>query len=63
LHRARSVCRRAERSVLSLAAEEGIRWEIITYLNRLSDWLFTAARTANALEGVSDIAWQKSEEV
>jgi cob(I)alamin adenosyltransferase len=62
LHRARAVCRRAERAVLDLAAEAPVRSESLAFLNRLSDWLFTAARTANAEIGVSDIEWQKSEE-
>ncbi len=63
LHLARAICRRAERSVLELHAEEPQRSELLVFLNRLSDWLFLAARTANASQGVLDIAWQKSEEI
>ncbi len=59
LHQARCVCRRAERSVLLLHHEEPVREEVLQYLNRLSDWLFTAARTANHLSGVSDVKWEK----
>jgi cob(I)alamin adenosyltransferase len=59
LHLARAVCRRAERSVLVLHNEEPQRMELLVFLNRLSDWLFVAARTANAREGVPDVAWQK----
>lgn len=61
LHAARCVCRRAERSVLSLSATEPVRTPSLRFLNRLSDWLFVAARTANADGRVVDIEWQKSE--
>ena len=59
LHLARAICRRAERSVLVLHNEEPQRPELLVFLNRLSDWLFVAARTANAREGVPDVDWQK----
>lgn len=62
LHNARSVCRRAERSVIELYREEHIRSEIKVFLNRLSDWMFVSARTANVRAGVHDIAWSKPEE-
>ncbi|MHA4893035.1 ATP:cob(I)alamin adenosyltransferase, partial [Enterococcus faecium] len=48
LHVARTVCRRAERAVLVAHAESPISQELRTFLNRLSDWLFAAARAANA---------------
>jgi cob(I)alamin adenosyltransferase len=55
LHHARAVCRRAERRCVSLAAEEaGVNGEAITYLNRLSDALFTLARLVNKREGVRE---------
>lgn len=57
LHLARSVCRRAERAVLRAAEEEGVRPQLLQYMNRLSDWLFVAARTANAHSGVEDVKW------
>ncbi len=60
LHLARTICRRAERVVVSLAAEEAINPELVPYLNRLSDFLFVAARVANARAGVADVPWQKS---
>jgi len=60
LHLARTVCRRAERVTVTLAAEESVRAEILTYLNRLSDFLFVAARVANARAGLGDVPWQKS---
>ena len=47
LHVARTVCRRAERDVCSLAAQEPVAPEVIAYLNRLSDLLFVLARAAN----------------
>lgn len=63
LHFARTVCRRAERRVI-LAREEGeeISDEALRFLNRLSDWLFVAARTANARAGVADVAWSPERE-
>ena len=57
LHHARTVCRRAERSTVSLDREETLDPAIVQYLNRLSDLLFTMARVANARSGVSDVAW------
>jgi cob(I)alamin adenosyltransferase len=60
IHLARTVCRRVERLTVALAAEEPVPSEVITYLNRLSDLLFTAARAANAAAGVPDITWTQS---
>lgn len=57
LHLARTVCRRAERYETTLARKENIGSEIGKFLNRLSDYLFTAARMANHLEGTDDIEW------
>ena len=60
LHLARTVCRRAERrAVEAQAAGEGLNPAALVYLNRLSDWLFTAARLANAQAGVGDVAWRR----
>ena len=58
LHQARAVCRRAERSVVALAAREGERVgeTAIAYVNRLSDYLFVAARHANE-GGKADVLW------
>jgi cob(I)alamin adenosyltransferase len=60
LHLARTVCRRAERAVCALAADEahGVDPRILAWLNRLSDWLFTAARAANAAAGRADVPWR-----
>ena len=51
LHHARTVTRRAERRVVELARSEPINEAVITYLNRLSDLLFTLGRVANARDG------------
>jgi cob(I)alamin adenosyltransferase len=57
LHIARTVCRRAERLVVSLSRAASVRGEVIIYLNRLSDLLFAWARQANATAGCPDIEW------
>jgi cob(I)alamin adenosyltransferase len=57
LHLARTVCRRAERRVITLARTATIAPEILIYLNRLSDLLFTLARTANHRAGTVDVPW------
>lgn len=56
-HLARTVCRRAERGVVRLAREEEVPAEILVYLNRLSDLLFTLARLANHRAGAGDATW------
>ncbi|HSE52096.1 MAG TPA: cob(I)yrinic acid a,c-diamide adenosyltransferase [Gemmatimonadales bacterium] len=57
LHLARTVCRRAERSVVSLAREHPVPELFLVYLNRLSDYLFTLARLANLRDGRGDVIW------
>lgn len=57
LHLARTVCRRAERRVLSAGHEAPVRREVLVYLNRLGDLLFVLARRANQLEGRADVPW------
>ncbi|HEX5316323.1 MAG TPA: cob(I)yrinic acid a,c-diamide adenosyltransferase [Candidatus Kapabacteria bacterium] len=57
LHLARTVCRRAERSLVHLAALETIGRHDVIFLNRLSDLLFVLARRANQLAGINDIEW------
>lgn len=59
LHLARTICRRAERWVVSLKTEEKINPLVLSYLNRLSDLLFVAARVVNHRQQVPDIPWQK----
>lgn len=56
LHQARTVCRRAERICVALASEENINPHALSYLNRLSDFLFVAARWCND-QGISDVKW------
>ncbi|MBP1993507.1 cob(I)yrinic acid a,c-diamide adenosyltransferase [Paenibacillus eucommiae] len=63
LHVCRTVCRRAERRVVTLARTKEINPEVRRYLNRLSDLFFTVARTANFREGVSDVEYVRSAEV
>jgi len=60
LHLARTVCRRAERRVLTLMGEqsEQVNHETLRYLNRISDLLFAMARRANAIAGVADVEWR-----
>jgi cob(I)alamin adenosyltransferase len=57
LHLARTVCRRAERSVVTLARDQEVPPLFLVYLNRLSDLLFTLARLANHRGGVGDVTW------
>ena len=57
VHLARTVCRRAERGVVSLGQETSLDPLIIEYLNRLSDFLFVLARTVNHREGIKEIQW------
>lgn len=58
-HLARTVCRRAERSVVSLAQAEHVSAPARQYLNRLSDLLFVLARWLNRHAGHGDVLWQK----
>jgi cob(I)alamin adenosyltransferase len=57
LHVARTVCRRAERPVVHLAAQEPVPDLFLVYLIRLSDLLFTLARLANHRAGAGDVTW------
>lgn len=56
-HLARTVCRRAERRVVTLAAQEAINPHVVVYLNRLSDLLFVLGRVLND-NGKADVLWQ-----
>ncbi len=56
LHQARTIARRAERSVTALAAREKVNPTAIAYINRLSDLLFVLARRANG-NGADDVLW------
>ncbi|MBB6633719.1 cob(I)yrinic acid a,c-diamide adenosyltransferase [Cohnella thailandensis] len=57
LHVCRTVCRRAERRTVTMAASQACPEEVIRYLNRLSDYFFTAARHANSLLGAADVEY------
>lgn len=59
LHVARTVCRRAEREVVAMGPSDPRSPDIIRYLNRLSDLLFTMARMENHRAGVGDVLWRK----
>jgi cob(I)alamin adenosyltransferase len=56
LHLARAIVRRAERSAVAATADNALSPKALTYINRLSDWLFVAARRLNNL-GASDVLW------
>jgi cob(I)alamin adenosyltransferase len=58
-HVARTVCRRAERSLVHLAASEAVTDASRRYLNRLSDYLFVLARALNRSAGRGDVLWRK----
>jgi cob(I)alamin adenosyltransferase len=61
LHIARTVCRRAERSIVALAEKEpgSADEEILRYINRLSDFLFVLARWVNFKKGAEEARWEK----
>lgn len=60
LHVCRSVARRAEVSVVSLANSNTINETLLVYINRLSDLLFVLARTVNKRKNIKDVAWRST---
>lgn len=62
LHLARTVCRRAERQMVTLSGCEEVRGEVKQYMNRLSDLLYAMARAANEMDGVEEMEWHGKEE-
>ena len=56
LHVARTICRRAERRIVSLGPES-VEPELLAYVNRLSDFLFVAARAVNHRTGLPELEW------
>jgi len=56
-HQARTICRRAERRVISLARQEPVNEPVFRYLNRLSDLLFVIARTVARASGAGEVLW------
>ncbi|WP_068786713.1 cob(I)yrinic acid a,c-diamide adenosyltransferase [Paenibacillus phocaensis] len=63
LHVCRTVCRRAERRVVTLGQVKEINADVLIYLNRLSDYFFAAARTANHRQQVADVEYVRSKKV
>lgn len=59
LQLARTVCRRAERRIITLSQQETIDYSIIKYFNRLSDLFFTMSRYVNYKEGIKETIWRK----
>ena len=59
-HLARTVCRRAERKLITLARDEKVTAISLKYLNRLSDLLFVLCRIINKEAGVPDVLWQNN---
>jgi cob(I)alamin adenosyltransferase len=58
-HLARTVCRRAERTVVALGRHEPVGQDARRYLNRLSDLLFVAGRALNRAAGRGDVQWRR----
>ena len=58
-HIVRTVCRRAERSVIAVAQTEALRPQCPQYLNRLSDLMFVLSRVLNRFAGGADVLWQQ----
>jgi cob(I)alamin adenosyltransferase len=57
-HLARTICRRAERTVVALGRDQALGENALRYLNRLSDLLFVAGRTLNRAAGRGDVQWR-----
>lgn len=58
-HVCRTVCRRAERRILTLNASEPVSPELLAYVNRLSDYFYVLALRLNFLQGTEEILWHK----
>ena len=58
-HMCRTVCRRAERRIVSLGSKSDEICEIVTYINRLSDYLFTLARYLHQIQDTPEVTWSK----
>lgn len=59
-HLARAMCRRAERTIVSLARESEISEQVLAYINRLSDLLFVGCRVLSREAGAQEVYWQSS---
>lgn len=60
LHLARTICRRVERQLTSLAEQETVNPEAMKYINRLSDLLFVACRFAHKQDAISEVLWDQN---
>lgn len=60
LHMTRSICRRAERCVVSLNKRENINSAVLIFLNRLSDLIFVMARTCASRDGIAEVPYKKA---
>lgn len=58
-HQARTVCRRAERRIVTLMQSEKVAPAVAQYINRLSDFLFVLARDFNRVKGEPDVLWHR----
>jgi len=58
-HMARSICRRAERQTVALSQAESVNSSALQFLNRLSDYLFVAARSCARITGIDEVLWKK----
>ena len=57
-HLARTICRRAERQIISLSRENPVDPQLIAYINRLSDYLFVVSRYLNFIQGIEEVSWK-----
>lgn len=57
-HLARTIARRAERSIVALSDEEKINHYALMYINRLSDWFFVLARYSNSINNIKEVQWR-----
>ena len=58
-HVCRTICRRAERRILTLNASEKVEPQLLAYVNRLSDYFYVLALRLNFLQGTEEILWNK----
>jgi len=63
LHVARTIARRAERRIVTLKKHEEVHKNILRYLNRLSDYFFTASRLTSKRTGRADLKWQHEDDL
>jgi len=63
LHLSRAICRRAERRIVTLGGQQGVKISdaVVIYINRLSDYLFVLSRAVNSRAGIADVRWERPE--